>query len=249
MVYPTREGKFDKADHSILIHGAHMDNTHLYKTAKGFWHPWWLEAHNTPFKDHKEFASNIKADLFNFVTALDCITGGFTLILHHSGIIDHILKVIPQNIQVESYFPPQLIAHYPELKQPVADITQKFIKDIAPISESESEWVARTSVTKPLNLPPSTRHKVDIKTQCEIELMQITIQENKETICEKDQIISALTEQLVDVADDRQMLLAHLEVAKIELAMVKEELSYARVNFEGLSAQHDILDREKKKLL
>lgn len=80
-------------------------------------------------------------------TALDRATGGFTLILHHRGSVNHQLTAVPENIRIDTYFPPRMVSRFPELKQPIADISQMFIEQIAPTTVRN--WIAGMKEERP----------------------------------------------------------------------------------------------------
>jgi hypothetical protein len=146
-LYRAHSAKLDAADRSIMVHGAHTDGKHL--DSSGYWHPWFRDLHDTPKDARKDFVSKLKNDLFDYVssqtipsalilkchlqaTAIDRITGGFTLILHHSGAVHHSLNIRPSNLHAEVSMPPCVLFRCPELQQPVADIMQMFIQNVAP---------------------------------------------------------------------------------------------------------------------
>ncbi|KAH7904909.1 hypothetical protein BJ138DRAFT_1118961 [Hygrophoropsis aurantiaca] len=71
------------------------------------------------------------ASIHDKCTALDRLTGGTTLVLHHRGAMQPGAEVLPENMNADVYLNPQILTRHPELHTAIAEIVQLFIEKLA----------------------------------------------------------------------------------------------------------------------
>ncbi|KAG2096125.1 uncharacterized protein F5147DRAFT_656726 [Suillus discolor] len=96
------------------------------------------------FEECKQVSSPIQtfpsAELHVQCTALDRLTGGSTIVLHHPGATPPGLDISPENLKAEVYINPKVLSEHRELHLVVAQISQLFIANYAtPLAQAFAE--------------------------------------------------------------------------------------------------------------
>ncbi|TFY69700.1 hypothetical protein EVJ58_g266 [Rhodofomes roseus] len=105
---------FETAVKAMMIHGLHKDGNHHIE--KNHFH--WLHSigrlhYGDNKDDHMEFAKELRELAFNALTALNCHSGGLSLMLHIEGSVWPHFVSAPENIKVHICVLPALLVEFP----------------------------------------------------------------------------------------------------------------------------------------
>ncbi|KAH7908746.1 hypothetical protein BJ138DRAFT_1012143 [Hygrophoropsis aurantiaca] len=144
------DSRWRSALFSLLVHGLHRDGDHLVRN--GTFHEITMEHFRTGTTKYERASDHTRrenwrtrtahidqiiANIHDQCTALDRLTGGSTIFLHHPGATSPGTDMSPQSLKAELYVNPRVLAHHPELHYVVAEITQTFIERFAaPLAKS-----------------------------------------------------------------------------------------------------------------
>ncbi|KAK0430308.1 hypothetical protein EV421DRAFT_1935685 [Armillaria borealis] len=78
--------------------------------------------------------------LMDMATLLDRAFGGSTMVMHFTGTLEPGQDIIPEHLKTSVYFPPHMLAEYPDLDAVVAKLNQIFIEEVA--VRSAEHWKA-----------------------------------------------------------------------------------------------------------
>ena len=95
-------------------------------------------------------------------------------------------------------------------------------------------------------MPAAKRLDADIEKY--IDQLQATIQDNRFAVEDMRRTTEVLTDQLRDAVTEKEGLLVRFQIMEMELVKTKADLVQARINFDGLGNQYDLLKREKEVL-
>ncbi|EIW76036.1 hypothetical protein CONPUDRAFT_158807 [Coniophora puteana RWD-64-598 SS2] len=89
------------------------------------------EVRRANFEARSTHVESIRHLIHDLITALDRLTGGVSLFLHHPGAVKQNKNVEPENLRVSSYLNPRFLALHPEAHITIAELAQTFIENVA----------------------------------------------------------------------------------------------------------------------
>lgn len=103
-------------------------------------------------------------------TALDRLTGGSTIVLHHPGATSPGLDVSPENLKAEVYVNPKVLLDHHELHSVIAQISQLFIADCAtPLARAFAEnWIQNNWNSSGSQMPSKGKTTLKGKGQADV---------------------------------------------------------------------------------